>query len=145
MSAAFFAPPPTTLYTADDDLPLKLAASSPTSSHHTFCSVQLPLQWTPSAPGVPMITFFRTAPSASSKIGSWPSSWLPPPSAPLPKNFLSLPSYVPETSIVVDTALLPLAVGQVVAAPAPDSSDVVARAPPVSARAAAGRSRPAGR
>src|SRR5688572_27701366 len=84
LSSAFLAPPPITLYWADEDFPLKLAASSPTSSHHTFCSVQLPLQCTPSAAGVPMITFFSVAPSASSKTGSWPSSWLSPPRAPVP-------------------------------------------------------------
>jgi hypothetical protein len=31
-----------------DDEPSSVAASSPTSSHHTFFSVHVPLQWTPS-------------------------------------------------------------------------------------------------
>ncbi len=44
LSSAFLAPPPVTLYVAPDEVPLKDAASSPTSSHHTFWIVQLPLQ-----------------------------------------------------------------------------------------------------
>src|ERR1041384_316844 len=42
LSLADRAPPPETVYTLDDEEPRKVAASSPTSSHHTFCSVQLP-------------------------------------------------------------------------------------------------------
>jgi hypothetical protein len=54
--------------------------------------VQLPRQWTPSAAGVPMMTFLRTAPSFSSKTGPWFSDWSEVPREPLPKNFVSLPS-----------------------------------------------------
>jgi hypothetical protein len=41
--------------------------------------VQRPRQCTPSPAGVPMMTFFSVAPSASSNIGSWDSLWLPSP------------------------------------------------------------------
>src|SRR5689334_24560297 len=75
LSLASFAPPPETVYTLDDEEPLNVAASSPTSSHQTFCSVQLPSQWMPSAAGAPMMTFFRTVPGARSRIGSWFSLW----------------------------------------------------------------------
>src|SRR3954453_2402465 len=72
-SLSDFAPPPETGDTFDDEDPRKVAASSPTSSHHTFCSVQLPAQWMPSAAGAPMMTFFRTAPGARSGGGGWVS------------------------------------------------------------------------
>src|SRR5215210_7574531 len=84
LSLASFAPPPEMVYTFEDEEPRNVAASSPTSSHHTFCSVQLALQWMPSAAGAPMMTFLRTAPAASSRIGPWSSSWLSLPRAPLP-------------------------------------------------------------
>ncbi|KQX79633.1 hypothetical protein ASD26_14480 [Streptomyces sp. Root1319] len=84
LSEAFRAPPPYTVYTEPVDVPLKDAASSPTSSHQTFCSVQLPEQWMPSAAGDPRTTFLSVAPSFSLKIGSWPSSWPPSPRSPLP-------------------------------------------------------------
>src|SRR6478609_1274212 len=84
LSEAFLAPPPYTVYTEPVDVPLKDSASSPTSSHQTFWMVQLPEQCTPSAAGEPRMTFLSVAPSASLKIGSWPSSWPPPPRSPLP-------------------------------------------------------------
>src|SRR5882724_1275145 len=84
LSLASFAPPPLTVYTLDEEEPRKVAASSPTSSHQTFCRVQLPRQWMPSAAGEPMMTFLTTAPGASSRMGPWSSSWLPVPRSPLP-------------------------------------------------------------
>lgn len=84
LSPASFAPPPETVQTFDEEEPRKVAASSPTSSHQTFCNVQLPRQWMPSAAGEPMMTFFRTVPGASSRMGPWSSSWLPLPRSPLP-------------------------------------------------------------
>src|SRR5262245_15136010 len=44
LSFALRAPPQLIFITCDDELPFSVAASSPTSSHHTFSSVQLPLQ-----------------------------------------------------------------------------------------------------
>ncbi len=95
--------------------PLKVAASSPTFSHHTFVSVQEPLQWTPSAAGSPRITFFSVAPSASSNSGSWSSSCESVPRAPLPTNRFRPPSKVPETAFVAVRLVVPVAVGQVAA------------------------------
>jgi hypothetical protein len=63
--------------TCDELDPLSVAASSPTSSHQTFSSVHVPVQWMPSPAPVPMIALRSTAPSASWKIGGWPSSWPP--------------------------------------------------------------------
>src|ERR1051325_5795618 len=68
LSDADFAPPPSTTTRVPLLEPLKVAASSPTSSHQTLISVQLPLQCTPSAAGLPMMRFFSVAPSASSMI-----------------------------------------------------------------------------
>src|SRR4051794_10495542 len=77
LSEAALAPPPSMVITWLVLLPFKVAASSPTSSHHTFLSVHVPLQWMPSWPRFPMITFWMVEPAARSKIGAWLSLWLP--------------------------------------------------------------------
>src|SRR5262245_14029871 len=80
LSAACCAPPPSISTVVDDDVPSSVSASSPTSSHQTFRSVQLPAQWIPSADGLPRTTFDKVAPLASMNIGFCPSVWLPSPS-----------------------------------------------------------------
>ncbi len=82
LSDALAALPPSTTTVAL--VPRKVAASSPTSCQTTLVRLQLPAQWTPSAAGEPRMTFFRVAPAARSKIGSWPSSWPPLPRGPEP-------------------------------------------------------------
>src|SRR5205085_7270542 len=84
LSEACSAPPPLIVMVIDAEVGLNVAASSPTSSHQTFCRVHVPSQCTPSAAGLPMMTFFRVPPLGRSKIGSWPSCWLPLPSLPVP-------------------------------------------------------------
>src|SRR6185437_610684 len=108
LSEADRAPPPMTY-----ESPLvarNVAASSPTSSHHTFWMVQRPRQCTPSPAGEPMMTFFRVAPSASSNIGSCDSLWLP---SPMQQYRFRPPSSVPVTLIVPETLTSPVLVGQV--------------------------------
>src|SRR5216117_362933 len=95
LSLADRAPPPMTY--ESPFVPRNVAASSPTSSHHTFWIVQRPRQCTPSPAGEPMITFLIVAPSASSNIGSWLS--LCPPS-PMQQYRFRPPSSVPLTLIV---------------------------------------------
>src|SRR3954454_4233961 len=106
LSEADRAPPPTTY-----ESPLvarNVAASSPTSSHHTFWIVQRPRQCTPSPAGEPMMTFLSVAPSASSNIGSWLSFWLP---SPMQQYRFMPPSSVPLTGTVPLTETEPVADG----------------------------------
>src|SRR5215218_4119346 len=116
LSDADLAPPPTTVATWPADVPLKVAASSPTSSHHTFVKVHAPRQWMPSAAGLPMITLDSEAPSASSKTGFWPSLWVPSPMAPLATNRFRPPSRAPFTTTVDVTGTVAVAVGQALGA-----------------------------
>jgi hypothetical protein len=84
LSDALRAPPPSMVMVCEAEVPLKVAASSPTSSHQTLSSVQVPRQCTPSAAGLPRTTFLRVVPLASSKIGLWSSLWPPVPRSPVP-------------------------------------------------------------
>ena len=69
LSDAFCAPPPSIVIVWPGDVPCSVAASSPTSSHQTFLSVQVPSQWTPSAAGFPRITFCSVPPLATLNSG----------------------------------------------------------------------------
>ena len=75
-----------------DDEPRSVAASSPTSSHQTLRSVHDPLQWTPSAAGLPRITLVSVPPLAISNSGSCPSVWPLSPRAPAPTKRFMPPS-----------------------------------------------------
>ena len=82
LSVAAFAPPVSIVIVWLDDEPCSVAASSPTSSHQTLRSVHVPLQWTPSAAGLPRITFVNVPPLEIWNSGPCPSFWPLPPSVP---------------------------------------------------------------
>src|SRR4051794_4211951 len=117
LSDALRAPPPSMVIVCDAEVPLKVAASSPTSSHQTLRRVQLPRQCTPSAAGAPMMTLDSVAPSESSNSGPWLSSWLPSPRSPPPTNSAFAPSKVPLTFLVAVSVVAPVAFGHTVATP----------------------------
>src|SRR4051812_23651652 len=83
-SEACNAPPPRIVMVAPLDLGLNVAASSPTSSHQTFCNVQVASQCTPSEAGLPRMTFFRVPPFGRSNSGFWLSLCPLVPRSPVP-------------------------------------------------------------
>src|SRR3954465_4795106 len=134
LSDADLAPPPITY--ESPLVPLKVAASSPTSSHQTFWMVQRPSQCTPSPAGDPKITFLSVAPFARSNMAGWLSPWPP---SPMQQYRFMPPSSVPLTLTVPVTVTSPVFVGQVgtVAADAGWVSASVARTAVAAVRRAA--------
>src|SRR5688572_10276231 len=111
LSAALRAPPPVMRYTFELLLPSSVTASSPTSSHHTFSSVQLPSQCTPSAAGAPMITFLSEPPGLMTNRGSCPSPSPPLPRSPLPTKRPILPSKSSTSRVLLICCVEPAGVG----------------------------------